>query len=82
MQHSDLGFIGCPPPPTHDYMKRYYREFGDTVELLHLDATIGRQVREVRSAIETAQKIGQVETAAGLELAQAALEDAREALHK
>jgi len=69
-----------PPPPTYDYMERYYKQFGDKMELLHLDGAIGRQIREVKAAIGTAKKAKQSEVEAGLGLAQDALEDAREEL--
>jgi hypothetical protein len=63
-------------------MQRYYETFGDAMELLHLDATIGRQVREAKAASELAERAEQPEVAAGLKLAQDALEDAREALRR
>ena len=82
MQKTALGFIASPPPPTSDFMERYYKEFGDKMELLHLDGAIGRQIRYVKSAIETAKRANQPEVEAGLKLAQDALEDAREELRK
>jgi len=80
--HRTGALKAVPPPPTYDHMERYYREFGNTMELFHLDGAIGRQVRGVKAALETAEKVNQSETAAGLKLAQATLEDAREALRR
>jgi hypothetical protein len=82
MRRTDLGLMAVPPPPTIDYMERYYQQFGDKMELLHLDGAIGRQIRSVKAAAETARRAGQFEVAAGLELAQDTLEDAREALRR
>jgi hypothetical protein len=74
--------MAVPPPPTIDYMDRYYKQFGDKMELLHLDGAIGRQIREVKAAIRTAKNAKQTEVEAGLRLAEAALLDAREELRK
>ena len=71
-----------PPPPTIDYMERYYQQFGDKMELLHLDGAIGRQIREAQSASGIARRAEQPELYARLKLAQAALEDAREELRR
>lgn len=82
MRHTSLGYLASPPPPTIDHMAAYYERFGDTMELLHLDGAIGRQIRYVKSAAETAKKANQPEVEAALLLAEDALEDAREELRR